>query len=106
MKDENLLLIVIAMLLFGALFSYVNFDSHKVTWKGIDSLRTKGELLELMIQRIEKNTIVFHDTIKVHDTIYVNVPNIDQIGGYSNVRKKCIKEVKERTFQALEQCLG
>ena len=77
MKDENLLLIVLAMLLFGALFSYINFDSHKATWKGIDSLRTKGELLEYMIQRIEKNTIVVHDTVKVHDTVYVNVPNFD-----------------------------
>ena len=77
MKDENLYLIVLAMLLFGALFSYINFDSHKVTWKGIDSLRTKGELLELMIQQMDKKTIVVHDTVKVHDTIYVNVPNID-----------------------------
>ena len=77
MKDENLFLIVLAMLLFGGLFAYINFDSHKVTWKGIDSLRTKGELLELMIQQVEKKTIVVHDTIKVHDTIYVNVPNID-----------------------------
>jgi len=77
MKDENLYLIVFAMLLFGALFSYINFDSHKVTWKGIDSLRTKGELLELMIEQLEKQTIVVHDTVKVHDTIYVNVPNID-----------------------------
>ena len=77
MKDENLYLIVLAMLLFGALFSYINFDSHKATWKGIDSLRTKGELLELMIQQVEKKTIVVHDTIKVHDTVYVNVPIID-----------------------------
>lgn len=77
MKDENLLLIIIAMLLFGTLFSYINFYSHKATWKGIDSLRTKGELLELMIQRLEKNTIVVHDTVKVHDTVYVNVPNFD-----------------------------
>ena len=77
MKDENLILIVVAILLFGALFSYVNFDCHKVTWNGIDGLQTKGELLELMIQQIEKNTIVVHDTVKVHDTIYVNVPNID-----------------------------
>lgn len=77
MKDENLFVIVVAMLLFGALFSYINFDSHKATWKGIDSLRTKGELLELMIQQMEKKTIVVHDTVKVHDTIYVNVPNID-----------------------------
>ena len=77
MKDENLYLIVLAMLLFGALFSYINFDSHKVTWKGIDSLRTKGELLELMIQQMDKKTIVVHDTVKIHDTIYVNVPNID-----------------------------
>lgn len=71
MKDENLYLIVLAMLLFGALFSYINFDSHKTTWKGIDSLRTKGELLELMIQQVEKKIIV------VHDTVYVNVPNFD-----------------------------
>lgn len=77
MKDENLYLIVVAMLLFGALFFYVDFNSHKATWKGIDSLRTKGELLELMIQQLEKQTIVVHDTVKVHDTIYVNVPNID-----------------------------
>lgn len=77
MKDENLILIVVAILLFGALFAYVDFYSHKATWKGIDSLRTKGELLELMIQRLEKKTIVVHDTVKVHDTIYVNVPNID-----------------------------
>ncbi|MBO7528223.1 MAG: hypothetical protein J6T74_10120 [Clostridia bacterium] len=77
MKDENLYLIVLAMLLFGALFSYINFDSHKATWKGIDSLRTKGELLELMIQQVEKKTIVVHDTVKVHDTVYVNVPIID-----------------------------
>lgn len=77
MKDENLLLIVLAMLLFGALFSYINTDSHKSTWKGIDSLYTKGELLEHMLQRIEKNTIVVHDTVKVHDTVYVNVPNFD-----------------------------
>ena len=77
MKDENLFVIVVAMLLFGALFSYINFDSHKATWKGIDSLRTKGELLELMIEQLEKKTIVVHDTVKIHDTIYVNVPNID-----------------------------
>jgi hypothetical protein len=77
MKDENLFLIVLAMLLFGGLFAYINLDSHKVTWKGIDSLRTKGELLELMIQQMDKKTIVVHDTVKVHDTIYVNVPNID-----------------------------
>ena len=77
MKDENLLLIVVAIMLFGGLFAYINLDSHKVTWKGIDSLRTKGELLELMIQQIDKKTIVVHDTVKVHDTIYVNVPNID-----------------------------
>jgi hypothetical protein len=77
MKDENLIVILVAMLLFGALLTYVNFDSHKVTWKGIDSLRTKGELLELMIQQMDKKTIVVHDTVKVHDTIYVNVPNID-----------------------------
>ena len=77
MKDENLILIFVAMLLFGALFSYINFDCHKVTWNGIDSLYKKCELLELMIQQIEKNTIVVHDTVKVHDTIYVNVPNID-----------------------------
>ena len=72
MKDESMLVILVAMLLFGSLLTYVNFDSHKVTWKGIDSLYTKGELLEHMIQRLEKNTIVVHDTVKVHDTIYVN----------------------------------
>lgn len=72
MKDENLYLIVVAMLLFGALLTYVNFDSHKATWKGIDSLRTKGELLELMIKQLEKQTIVVHDTVKVHDTIYIS----------------------------------
>ena len=72
MKDENLYLIVVAMLLFGALLNYVNFDSHKATWKGIDSLRTKGELLELMIKQLEKQTIVVHDTVKVHDTIYIS----------------------------------
>lgn len=77
MKDENLLLIVVAIMLFGVLFAYIDLDSHKVTWKGIDSLRTKGELLELMIQRLEKKTIVVHDTVKVHDTIYVNVPQFD-----------------------------
>ena len=77
MKDENLYLIVLAMLLFGALFSYINFESHKTTWKWIESLRTKGELLELMIQQDEKKIIVVHDTVKVHDTIYVNVPIID-----------------------------
>lgn len=77
MKDENLILIAVAMLLFGSLFTYINHNSHKVTWKGIDGLQTKGELLEYMIQRVEKNTIVVHDTVKVHDTIYVNVPNID-----------------------------
>ncbi len=62
---------IFAMLLFGILFAFINFDFHKTTWNGIDSLQTKGELLELMIQRIEKNTIVVHDTVKVHDTIYV-----------------------------------
>lgn len=77
MKDENLFLIIVAILLFVALFAYVDFKSHQSTWKGIDSLYTKGELLEHMIQRLEKNTIVVHDTVKVHDTIYVNVPNID-----------------------------
>lgn len=77
MKNENFLLIALAMLLFGTLFSYINFESHKTTWKGIDSLYTKGELLEYMIQRLEKNTIVVHDTVKVHDTVYVNVPNFD-----------------------------
>lgn len=75
MKDENLIVILVAMLLFGALLTYINFDSHKVTWKGIDSLWTKGELLELMIQRLENKTIVVHDTVKVHDTIYVNCSN-------------------------------
>ena len=75
MKDENLIVILVAMLLFGALLTYVNFDSHKVTWKGIDGLRTKGDLLELMIQQLEKQTIVVHDTVKVHDTIYVNCSN-------------------------------
>ena len=77
MKDENLIVILVAMLLFGALLTYVNYDSHKVTWKGIDSLYTQGELLEHMIQRLEKQTIVVHDTVKVHDTIYVKVPIID-----------------------------
>ena len=77
MKDENLVVILIAMFLFGSLLTYVNFDSHKVTWKGIDNLYTQGELLEHMIQRLEKKNIVVHDTVKVHDTIYVNVPNID-----------------------------
>lgn len=77
MKDENLFLMIFAMLLFGLLFTYINFDCHKVTWNGIDSLYKKCELLELMIQQIEKNTIVVHDTVKVHDTIYVNVPNIN-----------------------------
>ena len=77
MKDENLLVIILAMLLFCALFSYINNDSHKITWKGIDNLYTQGELLEHMIQRLEKKTIVVHDTVKVHDTIYVNVLNID-----------------------------
>ena len=77
MKDENMIVILVAMLLFGALLTYVNFDSHKVTWKCIDGLHTQGELLELMIQRLEKQTIVVNDTVKVHDTIYVNVPNID-----------------------------
>ena len=77
MKDENLLVIILAMLLFCGLFAYINNDSHKITWKGIDSLYTKGELLEHMIQRLENKTIVVHDTVKVHDTIYVNVPNID-----------------------------
>jgi hypothetical protein len=73
MKDENLILIVVAMLLFGALFSYINFDSHKATWKGIDSLQTKGELLELMIQQLEKKTIV------VHDTIYLPMKEINNV---------------------------
>lgn len=77
MKDENLFLIIVAILLFGALFAYVDFKSHQATWKGIDSLYTKGELLEHMIQRLENETIVVHDTVKVHDTIYVNVPIID-----------------------------
>lgn len=76
MKDD-LFLMIIAMFLFGIMFTFIDFQSHKSTWTGIDGLRTKGELLELMIQRIEKNTIVVHDTVKVHDTIYVNVPNID-----------------------------
>ena len=71
MKNEDFLILIVAMLLFGALFAYIDFDSHKVTWKGIESLRTKGELLELMIQRMEKNTIVVHDTVFVHDTIFV-----------------------------------
>ena len=31
MKDENMIVILVAMLLFGALLTYVNFDSHKVT---------------------------------------------------------------------------
>ena len=77
MKDENLFLIVIAILFFGALFTYIDFNSHKTTWKGIDSLYTKGELLEHMIQRLEKNIIVVHDTVKIHDTVFVNVPNYD-----------------------------
>jgi len=77
MKDENLLLIVVAIMLFGGLFAYIDLDSHKVTWKGVDNLYKQGELLEHMIQRLEKKTIVVHDTVKVHDTIYVNVPNID-----------------------------
>lgn len=77
MKDENLFVIVVAIMLFGGLFAYIDLDSHKVTWKGIDSLSTKGELLELMIQQMDKKTIVVHDTVKVHDTVYVNVPNID-----------------------------
>ena len=77
MKDENWFLIILAMLLFGGLFAYINLDSHKVTWKGIDSLYKQGELLELMIQQMDKKTIVVHDTVKIHDTIYVNVPNID-----------------------------
>ncbi len=38
MKDENLFLIVVAIFLFGALFAFVDFDSHKATWKGIDNL--------------------------------------------------------------------
>lgn len=74
MKDENLIVILVAMLLFGALLTYINFDSHKVTWKGIDNIYKQGELLEHMIQRLEKKTIVVHDTVKVHDTIYVKVP--------------------------------
>lgn len=49
MKDENMFLMIFAMLLFGLLFTYINFDCHKVTWNGIDGLHTKGELLELMI---------------------------------------------------------
>jgi len=77
MKDENLIVILVAMLLFGALLTYVNYDSHKVTWKGINSLYTQGDLLELMIKQIDKKTIVVHDTVKVHDTIYVKVPIID-----------------------------
>ena len=77
MKNEDFFILIVAMLLFGALFTYIQMDSHKATWKGIDSLRTKGELLEYMIQRVEKNTIVVHDTVKVHDTIYVNVPRFD-----------------------------
>lgn len=75
MKDENLILIVVAMLLFGALFSYINFDSHKTTWKGIDSLQTKGELLELMIQQLEKKTNVIHDTIYLPMKEINNVQN-------------------------------
>lgn len=75
MKDENLIVILVAMLLFGALLTYVNFDSHKITWKGIDALHKQGDLLELMIEQNEKKTIVVHDTVKVHDTIYVNCSN-------------------------------
>ena len=77
MRNLCAVIITLPMLLFGALFTYINFDSHKATWKGIDSLYTKGELLEHMIERIEKNTIVVHDTVKIHDTVYVNVPNFD-----------------------------
>lgn len=77
MKDENLVVILVAMFLIGTLLTFVNFDSHKTTWKGIDNLYKQGELLELMIQQMDKKTIVVHDTVKVHDTIYVNVPNID-----------------------------
>ena len=73
MKDENLYVIVIAMLLFGALFAFINNDSHKTTWKGIDSLYTQGELLEQMIQRLEKKTIV------VHDTIYLPMKEINNV---------------------------
>lgn len=71
MKNEDFFILIVAMLLFGALFAYINNDAHKVTWKGIDSLYTKGELLEHMIHRIEQNTIVVHDTIFVHDTVLV-----------------------------------
>ena len=73
MKDENLILIVVAMLLFCALFSYINNDSHKTTWKGIDSVYTQGELLELMIKQLEKKTIV------VHDTIYLPMKEINNV---------------------------
>lgn len=73
MKDENLILIVVAMLLFCALFAYINNDSHKTTWKGIDSLYTQGELLELMIKQLEKKTIV------VHDTIYLPMKEINNV---------------------------
>lgn len=71
MKNEDFLILIVAMLLFGALFAYIQLDCHKITWKGMDSLRAKGELLEFMIQRMEKNTIVVHDTIFVHDTVFV-----------------------------------
>lgn len=73
MKDENLILIVVAMLLFCALFAYINNDSHKTTWKGIDSLYSQGELLELMIKQLEKKTIV------VHDTIYLPMKEINNV---------------------------
>lgn len=67
-------IILLAMMLFGAFFTFINHSDERVTWSGIDLLRTQNSIIEKLIKDNVKP-----DTVIIHDTIYLPVKEINNV---------------------------
>lgn len=67
-------IIIVAMMLFGAFFTFINHQGERVTWSGIDLLQTQNRYIEKLIKDNVKP-----DTVIVHDTIYLPLKEINNV---------------------------
>ena len=67
-------IIILAMMLFGAFFTFINHQGERVTWSGIDLLRTQNSNIERLIKENVKP-----DTVFIHDTIYLPMKEINNV---------------------------
>lgn len=67
-------IIIVAMMLFGVFFTFINHQGEQVTWSGIDLLRTQNSIIEKLIRDNIKP-----DTVIIHDTIYLPMKEINNV---------------------------